>query len=308
MMRALGAILASVVVASAHAATVRAQDCALPDIEHAVPVDGALNVPTDAVLRARYAAAAEHRGEVVVLQREGEPEESVDSEWLPAERTLVARPGELVPGARYTLRWPALTSVDGDVLGVGAVVTFEVGAGPDRGPPTFEGVRELRWDAEKTHDDCVGSAEERYRFDLVVDGASDDSGPGTLQALVYQSAGPTLSEEDPPLLVAVGAMPAAGEELGVRLPRDQSIGEVCFVVVARDLADNLSPGGEETCVVTKHPPFFGGCAAAGDGGGGAGWPVPALLLAAWLTLRRRGPRRAPGASATRSRARHRRCA
>jgi hypothetical protein len=68
---------------------------------------------------------------------------------------------------------------------------------------------------------------------------------------------------DPARLIDTAPMPAAGEALSVRLPRDESIGRVCMSVVARDLSGRISPGGEETCVVTRRPPFFGGCSAAG---------------------------------------------
>jgi len=187
MRAALGAL--AVILLCGRTTAARAQECAPPDVEHAVPSPGAVDVPTDAVLRARYPASAEYRGEVVVLQREGAPEERAESEWQPAERMLVATPaGALEPGGRYTVRWPALRTVDGEVLGAGLVVGFTVGDGPDRGPPVLEGVEELRWDALKSHDDCVGSAEERYLFDLELRGAFDDTGPGTLQALVFQSA------------------------------------------------------------------------------------------------------------------------
>ena len=299
--RAPLAVLAAGLWLGAGGAVSRAQECATPDLEHAVPADGASRVPTDAVLRARYPASAEYRGEVVVLQREGAPEVGVDAEWQPAERALAATPpSPLEPGASYTVRWPALRSVDGESLGSGAILSFTAGEGPDREPPELEGVERLEWDALKSHDDCVGSAEERYLFDFTLAGVSDDTGPGTLQALIYQSAGPEISEDDPPVLVAVEPMATAGEVLRVRLPREQSLGEVCFVVIARDLAGNLSSGSEETCIETKRPPFFGGCAVQGLPS-----PTPPTMLLAFvlpltLTLRRRAPRCDPASSARRS--------
>ncbi len=270
-----------VLVALAAAPCAAEAQCAPPDLLASLPVDGAAGVPTDASLRARYAPTAGYLDEDVFLGVEGGEERSLEAVFDEAEGALVATPdAPLLPGTSYVVRWPGLRDRDGDVLGRGAVVTFETGSGPDRAAPTFEGARRLAWDPRKEHDDCTDSAEERYLFDLEAGASGDDTGPGTLEALVFQTRGPSMAPGDPPRLVLGAPLPETGENLRVRLPRSESLGEVCFALLARDLSGRVSESTPESCVRTDHPPFWRGCAAAPGSAEGGAWLLALLALAA----------------------------
>lgn len=277
------------VLLSAATAPVRAQECAPPDLLSAVPADGAVAVPLDASFRARYAPTAVHRGEIVVLQPEGGAEQEIPAFYEAAESTLIASPTEpLPPRTRHVLRWPSLSSADGTTSGEGRVLTFSTGADVDGATPGFDGVQSMAWDVERDRDPCVDSRVERYVFDLYVGEARDDTGPGTLEALVFQTEGPRMDPGDPPRLIETAEMPSLGAALSVRLPREESLGRVCFTVVARDLTGGVSPAPEHRCVETTHPPFFEGCSASGS----SAWPSWLVILF-WVVLTRRARARRP---------------
>lgn len=263
MRRLARALTLSAGLAALAAARAARAQCAPPDLLYAVPVDGASRVPLDASFRARYAPTAEYRGEAVVLQPVGLEERVVPATFDEAEGALVATPDvPLEPSREHVLRWPALLDRDGERIGEGAVVRFTAGEREDGMAPTFGGATAVHWDARKEHDECTDSAEERYLFDLEIGHVADDTGPGTLEVLVFQTAGPHVGSGDPPRLVRATPVPAAGEPVRVRLRRGESLGRVCFATTVRDLSGRVAPGTPESCLRTDHPPFWQGCAAA----------------------------------------------
>lgn len=284
-MRPLSALAALAVLLWAAPAPVRAQ-CSPPDLVVSLPADGAEGVPTEPLFfRARYAPTAVYRGEPVTLARDGAEPQEITAAFETTESTLGAMPDEpLTPSTSYVLRWPALSDADETALGEGREVAFTTGAGSAAGPPMFQGIESIAWDAEKARDDCVGSSIERYVFDLRVGEWSDEGGPGTLEALVFLSEGPGRDPSEGPELVAVASLPAPRDTIEVKLPRDESIGRVCFSAVARDVTGFFSAATSESCVETEHPPFFGGCAAAGRSPGAVGLPI--VLAVLWLSRRR----------------------
>jgi hypothetical protein len=259
---------------SAHA------QCAPPDLLVSLPADGATGLPTEPLFfRARYAPTAVYRGEPVTLERVGGAPQELGAFFEGTESTLGASPEEpLTPSTSYLLRWPPLADADETVLGEGREIAFTTGPGSTVGAPAFGGIESVAWDAEKARDDCVGSSIERYVFELHVGEHVDESGPGTVEALVFLSESPARDPSEGPELVGLASLPAPGDTIEVRLPRDESIGRVCFSAVARDVTGFFSTPAGESCVQTEHPPFFGGCAAGGPGAAAFGIPIVLALV------------------------------
>jgi hypothetical protein len=205
------------------------------------------------------------------------------------QNLLTARPpAPLTPGAHYQVGWPALKRVSTGARGLGGQARFTAGAGPDREPPRFEGLTDVSWDQRRLTNECTGSLESRYAFDLSLGAADDDGGRGSLVLQVFQTVGPRLGAGPRPVLSR--AMPAAGERARVELPVEESVGRVCFAAVARDLRDDTAGGDREVCTETIAPPFFYGCAllpARRPASSSAAGALPVLALAAALVRRRR---------------------
>lgn len=240
--------------------------CADPDLLVAFPDDGAVDVPTDATLSARYAASAEYLDEEVLFGRAGDGGalDPVPVAFDPAEvRLSIELPGGLEPETTYRVQWPRLRGLGSASKGDGRVVEFTTGTGADREAPTFTGLEAARWDVRRRTDDCTGAAEDRFVFDLDVGAASDDASAGSLAVLLYQTRGPGLDESDPAELLGVLALPDPGRPLRVARTVSDGVGKVCFAAAVRDLTGKTSGGADrEVCAFTTAPPYFLGCAAA----------------------------------------------
>lgn len=255
--------------------------CNRPDIEFAVPPDGAESVPPNAKLFARYRSNAEYTGEDIVLT-EGSGEPVVSSgDWSSTETLLSVAP-DLKPGASYQVEWPRLRGVNSASLGRGKTVAFEVGATPDDAAPVFSGLSAVDWDVDRERDDCTDNLEERYVFDFELGEASDDGGRESLMVLLFQTKGPRVKGSAPEP-VSVQRMPA-GSRLRLTRTLADGEGDVCFAAVARDLTGKVSASGaEEVCVETVAPPFFEGCSAArAPARGGLGALASLVLFALFL--------------------------
>jgi hypothetical protein len=260
--------------------------CNRPDIEFAVPPDGAESVPPNAKLFARYKSNAEYLGEDIVLAENGGEPAALSGEWSKAETLLSVAPG-LKAGASYDLEWPRLRGVNSGSLGKGLEVAFQVGNTPDDAPPVFSGLSAVDWDVDRERDDCTDSLEERYVFDFELGEASDDGGRESLMVLLFQTKGPKV-KSDAPEPVSVQRMPA-GRRLRLTRTLTDGEGDVCFAAVARDLTGKVSASGaEEVCVETVAPPFFEGCSAARAPARGGLGALGALLV--FGLFRRRGGR------------------
>ncbi|MEB2310680.1 MAG: hypothetical protein OZ921_00115 [Sorangiineae bacterium] len=269
------------------AGSAQAAPCARPDLRDAFPPNGASAVPTDAVLTAHYGLTADYLGEPVELERVGGGVETLSASFDANEGLLtVVPPGGLIAGARYELRWPSLRGKNSATKGRTESVSFAVGDGPDRSPPTFAGVAELDWDVVRDADECTEGIEERYAFDLSLAPADDDGGRGSLALIVFQTAGPGIDASTGPVPISVSHFPAEGTVRVVR-PIPSAIGHVCFAAIARDLVGNVSAGGSsERCADTVPPPFFYGCSSAPPGRGRAPAAPLGLALLAFFALRR----------------------
>ena len=286
-MRSLSAVAALTVAISLAPTSADAQ-CTPPDLLASLPADGATDVPLEPLFfRARYAPTAVYRDEPVTLAREGGAPQEIGAAFEGTESTLGASPEEpLVPGASYVLRWPALADADETIVGAGREIAFTTGPGSAATAPTFAGIESVAWDAEKARDDCVGSSIERYVFELRVGEWADEGGPGTLEALVFLSDSPATDPSEGPELVGLAPLRERSDTIEVRLPRDESIGHVCFSAVARDVTGFFSAPTGESCVQTDHPPFFGGCSAGERGAS----PMAIPILLALISISRRRDR------------------
>ncbi|MGC4091393.1 MAG: Ig-like domain-containing protein [Polyangiaceae bacterium] len=263
----------------------RADSCARPDLEAAFPGDGAASVPLNATLSAVYAENADYLGEPVTLTSNGQARE-VSVRFDSSERRLSVEAAELAPNTTYTLAWPALRGITTAGHGRGLSLTFTTSAALDSEPPEFSGLRELDWDLVHPRDDCTDDLEPRLRFRLGVAAADDDGGRESLQALVFQTAGPAIRAEAP-RFVAGPTWPASST-LELDLPVADANGHVCFAVMARDLVGNVSATGSETrCVKTTAPPIFYGCASSRSSHSNHAPSGLALLCATIPFLRRR---------------------
>lgn len=261
--------------------------CNRPDIQFAVPPDGADGVPPNAKLFARYRSNAEYTGEEINLQQVGGSTQQLTGEWSSAETLLGVVPS-LEPGESYSIDWPRLRGVNSASLGKGKTVAFDVGSSLDEAPPEFGGLSGVSWDVDRERDDCTDSLEERYVFDFDLGPASDDGGRESLMVLLFQTKGPHV-KGDVPEPVSVQRMPRAGDTLRLTRTLDDGEGDVCFAAVARDLTGKVSASGaKEVCVETVAPPFFNGCSATRSPARGAALALLGLLLAG--SVRRRSRR------------------
>ncbi len=278
-----GWVLSLVVLGFSAAAA--AAPCNRPDVLDTMPPDGAEAVPTNAVLFARYAPSAEYLDEEITLEHVGVGEQTFTGTFAANEGLVSIDPGGLVPGDEYKISWPRLRGLSTANLGKGKEVSFTVGTGPDEAAPAFDGLTGLDWDFVREKDDCTDSQEERFAFDLDLGARSDDGGVESLTLLVFQTRGPNI-DPSAPEPVRVSRMPS-GSTVRVVRTLDDSIGDVCFAAIARDLTNKPSASGNrETCVTTVAPPFFEGCSTAPARRSGSGFFF-ASLVALGLVLRRR---------------------
>lgn len=253
--------------------------CNRPDIEFAVPPDGAEAVPPNAKLSARYKSNAEYLGEDITLAENGGEPVALTGEWSSTETLLSVAPG-LKPGSSYDLEWPRLRGVNSGSLGKGLDVAFQVGTTLDEAPPVFSGLAGVDWDVDRERDDCTDSLEERYLFDFELGEASDDGGRESLVVLLFQTKGPRVKGSEPEP-VSVQRMPREGKTLRLSRTLGDGEGDVCFAAVARDLTGKVSASGaEEVCVETVAPPFFDGCSVRHAPASRGTWLLGLAILAA----------------------------
>jgi MYXO-CTERM domain-containing protein len=267
----------------------RAAPCTRPDLIETLPADGAIDIPINAHLAARYAATAEYLGEAIPLEHVGIGAASATATFGANEGLLTLIPDQpLVAGGTYKVTWPGLRGLTTAALGKGGDVTFTAGGADDAAAPSFDGVRSVAWDVERPNDDCSDSPQDRYRFDLSLGGASDDGPRDMLTLVVFQTAGPALSGGSPePVLVQ--RMPEQGHDVRVWRSIDAAVGHVCFAALVRDSLGRTSGGADgEICVTTVRPPFFYGCSVSRSPTDS--WPAwfAVLGVGAWLRRRRRG--------------------
>lgn len=297
---------AAVVIAVASSASpAKADVCAEPDIIETFPHDRdqdviATNVPTNAILTARYAPTAQYIDENVTLHGPDpgglditvgfKPDEACVSPTEPGsfcfnknEGLLVLRPpADLEPGGRYTVEWPQLRGTSTASRGQGRKVTFEVGDGPDVQAPKFDGLVKAFWDLDRERDECTNAEQDRFYFDLTPGPVSDDFDTELLALRVFQTKGPTLGPKDREKIALV-PFPQKGDSVRVKLSVTSATGDVCFAAQAEDMkrcldASELAPGQDdpcltkrsggadkEVCVTTTAPPFFYSCAVAAPG-------------------------------------------
>ncbi|HVU00753.1 MAG TPA: hypothetical protein VHE30_03345 [Polyangiaceae bacterium] len=305
------ALFAAVTCASVPA---RATSCVRPDLVFTVPADGARTVPRNATLVAKYDATAEYiaddESDTVTIQHENDDPTGIVPYYLTVDDTTGAvtrvdgldsegiatlHPGDLVPGDRYTVKWPGLRGIGTASRGRGATVSFTVAAQEDTAAPQFEGLTHVEWDVQREHDDCTDSVEERFRFDLTVGTATDDSDTRLLTTVVYQSHGGDADKRGEPVPVALAPYPGPFGKVTVIQSIDASEGHVCFAALVRDLSlvDDRTPrvsGGadREVCTHATPPPFFYGCTVGRPAGGKSrGGPPCALMIALSLWAMRR---------------------
>ncbi len=275
---------------SAHFA--RAAPCGRPDLLETTPPNGATDVPINAGLSARYAPSAEYLNEAVTFEHVGVGEETATATFDVNEGLLTIQPAApLVALDPYKIHWPALRGLSTATLGTGADVAFTAGTTADSAAPTFGGVRSLDWDVERPTDECSDAEDDRFRFDLSFEEATDDGGNPMLTLVVFQTAGPTLRMGEPPLPVLVRRFPGRGERVPVHRSIDVATGRVCFAALARDARGQISQSAQhEVCATTVKPPFFYGCSLAAGPSSGGPSPPALLYFAAVLVLHSRRKR------------------
>jgi hypothetical protein len=270
----------------------RADSCTSPDLIETMPPDQAQDVPTNAMLFARYASIAQYQGESVQLEHVGVDMQSVPATFDETEGMLSITPSApLVPAGAYVVHWPALRGLNTATLGTASDQHFSAGVAPDVAKPTFDGIAGVTWDVTRERDSCTGSIDERYVFDLALGAAADDGGRDSLTLLVFQTQGPKV-DVNTPARVLVRRIPPAGETVRVTSTVDRAIGHVCFAAIVRDLTLKVSTTSAERCVDTVTPPFFYGCAVAPARGVGRGGLL--LLFVVPLARGRRKGRRGRG--------------
>jgi hypothetical protein len=260
--RLVAAALPAMLLFSARAA--HADSCTSPDYIESMPPDGATGVPDNAMLFARYASIAQYIDEPVVLEHPAGIDTTVTATFDDTSAILqIVPPMPLVPGDSYTVHWPALRGIDTATLGTSGETTFTAGSEEDTQPPSFSGVTSVSWDVSRTTDNCNGSIDQRYVFDVGIGDAADDGGRDSLTLLVFQTSGPAVDAEAPaPVLVQ--RIPPPGQRVQVTTTIAQGVGHICFAAIVRDLTLKASTSGAPVCVDTVEPPFFYGCAAAGS--------------------------------------------
>jgi hypothetical protein len=269
---------------------VSAAPCGRPDLIETFPKDGATGVPINAQLSARYESVAEYVQEDVTFEHVGVGPEMATVHFDSAEGLLTLSPAApLVAGESYLIKWPALRGISTAVLGKSADVTFTAGPSQDATAPTFAGVKSVEWDVERSNDDCTGSAEDRFLFDIGLFPASDDSTSDLLTLVVFQTKGPQTTGAPEPVLVQ--KFPSSGSHAQVRRSIDAAKGDVCFAALVKDSVGQISTSAEhEVCTKTVKPPFFYGCTMTGQRGSPRGLLLPAFISLLFLARRRWGQR------------------
>ena len=267
-----------------------AAPCGRPDVDFTFPPNDATSVPPNALLSAHYSSPASYDDEQVSLVDASGSELGVSVAYDAADSMLRVTPTVPLDAGYHELLWPGLRSLTGAGVGRGKTTSFFVQTAADQAPPTFQGLTGIDWDLSRDRDPCLDKLNDRFKFELSLGAASDDSGVELLAVQIFETRAPA-SDSDEPTRVALRAFPEQGK-LEVRRPADES-GKTCFAAVVQDLLGNVSGGGEkEVCIKTKKPPFFDGCSvasAAGTSSSRAGL----LWLLASLSLLRRGARGAP---------------
>jgi hypothetical protein len=252
----------------------------------AVPPDGAVNVPIDASLHARYALSAAYLEEDVIFRKIGGEDRVLPAQFNTNEGLLSVTPPEpLEPDATYEVVWPRLRGVGTASLGRGRTVSFTAGAAPDRELPRFSGLQSIDWRVDREHDDCTESLEERFVFEVEPGDASDDGGRESLLLRVFQTRGANVDLTAAPSLVLMRPLPASGETVSVTRTFSDGLGEVCFAAQTSDLTGKVSGGAERNvCVETVEPPYFEGCRVVAPSGRRSSAPG-LLVLFALVALR-----------------------
>jgi hypothetical protein len=246
-------------------------------------------VPPNALLSAHYSSPAFYDDEQVSLVDAGGNELGVSIAYDEADSMLRVTPTVPLDAGYHELTWPGLRSLTGAGVGRGKTTSFFVQTAVDRTPPTFQGLTGIDWDLSRDRDPCLDKLDDRFKFELSLGAAGDDSGVELLAVQIFETRHPASNSEEPER-VALRAFPEHGK-LEVRRPADKA-GKTCFAAVLQDLLGNVSGGGEkEVCVETKKPPFFDGCSVVSAGGGSSSAGL--LWLMAALALIRRGARGAP---------------
>lgn len=274
----------------AGASSVQAAPCGRPDVDYTFPPNDATSVPPNALLSAHYAAPALYDDEQVSLVDAAGTELAVSVAYDGADAMLRVTPAVPLDPGYHELVWPGLRGLSGAGVGRGKTTSFFVQNAVDQAPPTFQGLTGIDWDLSRDRDPCLDKLEDRFKFELSLGAASDDSGVELLAVQIFETREPG-SDSDEPTRVALRAFPEQGK-LEVRRAADNS-GKTCFAAVLQDLLGNVSGGGEkEVCIKTKKPPFFDGCSVASAAGSSPSRAGLFWLLAA-LMLLRRGARGTP---------------
>jgi hypothetical protein len=269
----------------------RADSCTSPDLIETIPESGATNVPTNAMLFARYVTIAQYLDEPVLFEHPAGVETTVPATFDDTSGLLqITPPMPLTPGDAYVVHWPTLRGIDTATLGSTADLSFTAGSEEDVTPPTFDGITSVTWDVSRTSDSCTGSIDQRYVFTLGLGTAADDGGRDSLTLLVFQTAGSTV-DASAPAPVLVQRIPPAGQDAQVTTTVGSGVGHICFAAIVRDLTLKVSTSGSPVCVDTVAPPFFYGCGTAparGTRGGLVAFSVAAFALARRARRRPRG--------------------
>jgi hypothetical protein len=286
------ATIAASALASAREA--RADSCTSPDLIETIPASGATNVPTNAMLFARYATIAQYLGEPVMFEHPAGVETTVPATFDDTSGLLqITPPMPLTPGDAYVVHWPALRGIDTATLGSTMDLSFTAGSEQDVSPPTFDGITSVTWDVSRNSDSCTGSIDQRYVFTLGLGTATEDGGRDSLTLLVFQTSGSTV-DASAPAPVLVQRIPPSGQTAQVTTTLGSGLGHICFAAIVRDLTLKASTSGSPVCVDTVEPPFFYGCGAAPGRSTHGG--LVALSVAAFA-LSQRKRRRSRGQSA-----------
>ncbi|MDX2050987.1 MAG: Ig-like domain-containing protein [Polyangiaceae bacterium] len=270
----------------------QAQSCARPDVLETFPANGSSEVPVNATLSAHYFASAEYDGEPIVLVELGGERRELLGNFSPNEGSLSLDPmGFLKPNTSYMLEWPALRGIGSASRGKGAKLNFTVGSGADTAPPEFGGVRKVKYHLDRDQDGCAETVQDRFVFELSLEPVSDESASKDLTLVVFQTQ---KGATTPPQPVLTASFPEDGRVSVARRIED-SLGEVCFAALVRDLSGKVSASADRlACTKTVEPPFFHGCAVAslrrspsrGVGFFGVGFAF--ILGGMWARRRTRG--------------------
>jgi hypothetical protein len=252
-------------------------------VEYTIPRDGAVDVPTNAILSAIYGTGAFDDGTGRVTLEEVGGEEVMLTATLDALQSLTVSPA-LKPNTDYVVKWPGLftavtSNVDGGepplpVRGSGREVQFSTGSAEDERAPTFgDGLLGVSWNYEREFDGCSDSFSERYLFHFEPSEPEDDAPVDLLSVVILQSEGHSSGS-----VQQVGRRPyRPGEPVTVRQIAANAVGHVCFRAVVEDSAGHSTNPSPAVCADTDQPPFFEGCSVARHTTGGP-WPLSLLLM------------------------------